>query len=641
MALSVGNLVAYLGLDITDLKRDSKKAENRVKSTARSINASLGSIRSMALGLFAGFSVGALVKEIFTVGVAADKVALSLEAATGSAEGAAAAMTLLQEQSKRLGVSFSSQVKTFTQIAAAARGTTLQGQATVDIFNAVSEASVALQLSSDETAGAIRALSQMISKGKVQAEELRGQLGERLPGAFQIAAKAMGTSTAGLSKMLEEGKVYSEDFIPKFAIALRERFAGSVEKSSQSIQSNINRLGTAWRNFMVVIFQSGFGDMANMMIKGITSILNRWRDGITLMMQAGLIFVDGIIKSWIELKFQWKLFSEVIKLAWQNTINGMKLLLMDFIDGVAKVFSILPFMDSTSEAIGKAARRLEANIVPTQTLADVVARLNEEKQKELQNHNGIIEAIHFENEANGELISSTTEYADAVGKVNKNSEDRVKITAEMIKLSKKQAAIRAADIKHQIEQQSMVAGAILEADKKAAEEKKKQEETKRKLQATTMKQMVTDAKFAFREFGKQNRAAFEAFKAISIAETVVNTAKAAMGAYSAMASIPYVGPALGVAAAAAAIAAGAAQIATISSMSPGGGGGLTSPGGAVGTYAASPTTGIPAGISGSGEEKQSTIEFVFHGDLVVDTDERHAQLMEDMRQLGQELELVN
>jgi len=63
----------------------------------------------------------------------------------------------------------------------------------------------------------------------------------------------------------------------------------------------------------------------------------------------------------------------------------------------------------------------------------------------------------------------------------------------------------------------------------------------------------------------KNREMFEVGKAAAIAETVINTYKAATGAYSAMAGIPYVGPALGVAAAAAAVAAGVANVQKISS----------------------------------------------------------------------------
>lgn len=89
---------------------------------------------------------------------------------------------------------------------------------------------------------------------------------------------------------------------------------------------------------------------------------------------------------------------------------------------------------------------------------------------------------------------------------------------------------------------------------------------------------------------------FEIGKAAAIGETLINTYKAAMGAYSAMASIPYVGPALGAAAAAAAIAAGMAQVSAIRSQQYGSGGG------AVGTFPANPTTGQPTGdASGGGD----------------------------------------
>ena len=69
--------------------------------------------------------------------------------------------------------------------------------------------------------------------------------------------------------------------------------------------------------------------------------------------------------------------------------------------------------------------------------------------------------------------------------------------------------------------------------------------------------------------GQKHKEFYTLYKAYAIAETVINTYKAAMGAYSALASIPYVGPALGAAAAAAAIAFGMARVAQISSTQPG------------------------------------------------------------------------
>lgn len=69
--------------------------------------------------------------------------------------------------------------------------------------------------------------------------------------------------------------------------------------------------------------------------------------------------------------------------------------------------------------------------------------------------------------------------------------------------------------------------------------------------------------------GSKHRAMFEAMKAFAIAETVIQTYRAAMGAYAALAPIPIVGPALGAAAAAAAVMAGMARVETIRNTKPG------------------------------------------------------------------------
>lgn len=88
----------------------------------------------------------------------------------------------------------------------------------------------------------------------------------------------------------------------------------------------------------------------------------------------------------------------------------------------------------------------------------------------------------------------------------------------------------------------------------------------------------------------KNREMFEIGKAASIVSAIINTHEAAVKAYNAFAGIPIVGPAMGAAAAAGAIAFGFAQVSAIKSQSFGGGG---AGGGAVGTFPASPATGLP------------------------------------------------
>src|SRR3990170_8834514 len=90
-----------------------------------------------------------------------------------------------------------------------------------------------------------------------------------------------------------------------------------------------------------------------------------------------------------------------------------------------------------------------------------------------------------------------------------------------------------------------------------------------------------------------HRAMFETMKAFAIAETIIKTYQGAMEAYSAMAGIPVVGPALGAAAAAAVMAAGAARVANIKATSPGGATSISSSGTGSPSYEGSTTEAYP------------------------------------------------
>jgi hypothetical protein len=68
--------------------------------------------------------------------------------------------------------------------------------------------------------------------------------------------------------------------------------------------------------------------------------------------------------------------------------------------------------------------------------------------------------------------------------------------------------------------------------------------------------------------GSRHRAMFEAMKSFAVAETIIQTYRAAQGAYAALAPIPVVGPVLGAGAAAAALAAGFARVEQIRNTMP-------------------------------------------------------------------------
>ncbi len=165
--------------------------------------------------------------------------------ATGSVAEGAREMAFVREEADRLGISFLASASSYSKLAAAVRGTNIDTAQTREIFLGIAEASSVLRLSADQVEGAYRAIEQVASKGTVQAEELRGQLGERIPGAFQIAARAMGVTTAELNKMLELGEVLADDFLPRFAAQLRREFAEGVPTAADSAAASFARLGNS------------------------------------------------------------------------------------------------------------------------------------------------------------------------------------------------------------------------------------------------------------------------------------------------------------------------------------------------------------------------------------------------------------
>lgn len=227
------------------------KAFTRLQNTARRLPRAFFNLRT-SIAAVAGI---ALAKNFNDAAVSMERMNLAMTAATGSSQDAREAFALLRKESKRLGLEFESQADGYAKLAAAAKGSKLEGEGIQEVWVALAEANTALQLTSEDSKWTLYALTQMMSKGKVTAEELRRQLGERLPGAFQIAARAIGVSTKQLDKMLEQGELISEEFLPKFAKRLRQEFGQAAMDASDSWTANMNRMRNHWFEFRLAVTQ--------------------------------------------------------------------------------------------------------------------------------------------------------------------------------------------------------------------------------------------------------------------------------------------------------------------------------------------------------------------------------------------------
>jgi tape measure domain-containing protein len=178
-----------------------------------------------------------------------------------------------------LGLELNGTAVQFAKINAAAKGTSLEGEGIRRVFEGVAKAATVFNLSGAETEGVFLALQQMISKGKVSAEELRGQLGERLPGALQIAARALGVTTAELDRMLESGEL-GLDFLSKFGAQLEKEMGQRAQDAAKGTAQSVQRLENAWNSFKQAIANSGIVDVMATLVEKLTGRINKAVDAI-------------------------------------------------------------------------------------------------------------------------------------------------------------------------------------------------------------------------------------------------------------------------------------------------------------------------------------------------------------------------
>ena len=225
-------------------------------------------VKAHAVGMLAFGAAAAMAgKQVLDASLQMDRLNKAYATITGSSSAAQNQLDYMYDVTQRLGLQFQGTAEAAKGFFAAGKDSALKDHLN-GIFESVSMAGSALALSKDQMDGVFLALGQMISKGKVQAEELRGQLGERLPGAFDMAAKAMGVTTAKLDDMLKKGQVTAEEMLPKLAKVLHDDFAVAAAEASQGLQGQLNRLSTEWTRFQASLLN---GDAAAKVMKQLAS----------------------------------------------------------------------------------------------------------------------------------------------------------------------------------------------------------------------------------------------------------------------------------------------------------------------------------------------------------------------------------
>ena len=256
------------GQALTQAERMIKSVRDTVESAKLAFKGYLAVLVTQRLLEFASST--------YKIGEATKGLTRGMTVAAGSIEAATTEMEFARQTAIALDLDIQATTSSYMSLTAATQGTALAGKPTREIFLSVAQAAAVLGKSADDTAAMLLALEQMVSKNTVSAEELRGQLGERLPGAYRLAADAMGMTTAELDKQLTLGKITAEELLPKLAAALTEKYG----KAAQEADKATGELSNSWFELKRAIGDAGFVTVVEGLIKQAAQTTMFWAQAI-------------------------------------------------------------------------------------------------------------------------------------------------------------------------------------------------------------------------------------------------------------------------------------------------------------------------------------------------------------------------
>jgi len=260
----------------------TKEQNAQIQSLTGNAEKSNGMFKNLAITLGAMFAADRIIdytKSLFDATIAAERQNIALKNISATNEEYANSIGFLNEITNKYGQSINSVRESYVGFIAASKSSNLALGERQKIYESIIQAGSTLQLSNDKIERSLNAVSQMFSKGNVSAEELRQQLGESLPGAFGIMAKALNVNEKQLNKMLEQGEVLAKDALPKFGAALTELYGDKAQNNVNTWAGGLNRATNsiiAWsqRTNESIGLTRKMADAANWLADNLDSVIN-------------------------------------------------------------------------------------------------------------------------------------------------------------------------------------------------------------------------------------------------------------------------------------------------------------------------------------------------------------------------------
>lgn len=261
------------------------------------MGAGMGFMRGAIPGLGAAFAFSQLNR----INQQMQGQANAMTAVMGSEEAGAVQSKWVKDLSNKVGMDYRQVAPSYNKMLASGQTGGMSTESVQNIFTGVSEYGRVMGLDSESMKGSMKAIEQMMNKGQVMSEELKGQLAERMPGAMSAMAEAagFGSDEKGVSKLMDamkKGTVKSTAVLEKFAKILSERArqGGALEKAMESTAAQQARMNNAFSDSVAVFSAAGFDKGMGKFFKAMADGMRDAEPGVKALGEAFNLLIEPI-----------------------------------------------------------------------------------------------------------------------------------------------------------------------------------------------------------------------------------------------------------------------------------------------------------------------------------------------------------
>lgn len=216
----------------------------------------LKAAKTFIVGFFVGNlienALGGIIDAVIQFGNASvdtvlkfESISLAFRSSASSSKEAAKNLKLAADVADELGISLDSAREAWSKMVTTTRGTALEGSQAETLFKVFSETASIRGLTNEEQGQFSKAVSDVLGKGRLQAEEVTGQFGEISALNFRnTLSRALGIQPNQLAQALSSGTLAADDVLPKIAAQYAAENA-AIADSTETTQKSINRYNNA------------------------------------------------------------------------------------------------------------------------------------------------------------------------------------------------------------------------------------------------------------------------------------------------------------------------------------------------------------------------------------------------------------